>query len=103
MLVLLALTAVVGFAYGRLHFSTWSKIFAVVFVVLYGFWMLCGFPQVNTNANVYWMIIPWRMPWDAIYLVNRATKVLMFLTYLFFYSAPSTKVPQVEKPAAART
>ncbi len=82
----IALTVVVGFAYGKFHLSKWSKIFAVAFVLLYAFWMLGGYPQVNTNANVYWKLIPVHWTWDLIYLVNRGTKVLMFFSYLFFYS-----------------
>jgi hypothetical protein len=82
----IALTAVAGFAFGKFHFSRWSKIFAAAFVILYGFWMLSGYPQVNTTANVYWTIIPVKYTWDMIYVVNRGTKVLMFFTYLFFYS-----------------
>jgi hypothetical protein len=82
----IALTVVVGFAYGKFHFSKWSRIFAVAFVLLYAFWMLSGYPQVNTNANVYWKFLPVHWTWDLNYLVNRGTKVLMFFTYLFFYS-----------------
>ncbi len=81
-----ALTVVAGFAFGKLHFSKWSRIFAVAFVLLYAFWMLAGYPQVDTNANVYWVFIPVKFTWDMIYIVNRATKALVFLTYLFFYS-----------------
>ncbi|HTP03440.1 MAG TPA: hypothetical protein VMJ64_18845 [Anaerolineales bacterium] len=81
-----ALTALAGFAFGKFHFSRWSMIFTAAFVALYAFWMLTGYPQVNTTANVYWVIIPVRYTWDMIYAVNRGTKVLVFLTYLFFYS-----------------
>jgi hypothetical protein len=82
----IALTAVAGFAFGKFHFSKWSKLFAAAFVLLYAFWMLAGYPQVNTNGNVYWLIIPVHLSWNMVYAVNRGTKVLMFLTYLFFYS-----------------
>ena len=98
----IALTAVSGFAFGKYHFSKWSRIFAAAFVLLYAFWMLSGYPQVDTSANVYWVIIPARYTWDMIYVVNRGTKVLMFLTYLFFYSgAPmSAQVPSNEAATA---
>jgi len=101
----IALTAVSGFAFGKFHFSRWSRIFAAAFVVLYAFWMLSGYPQVNTSANVYWTIIPVRYTWDMIYLVNRGTKVLVFLTYLFFYSGATKAVQSsgVEQAAAARS
>ncbi len=82
----IALTAVVGFAFGKFHLSKWSRIFLTAFVFLYAFWMLSGYPQVNTSANVYWVIIPVRYTWNMIYAVNRGTKVLMFFAYFFFYS-----------------
>lgn len=86
----IALTAVVGFAYGKFHLSKWSLLFVVAFVLLYAFWMLGGYPQVNTSADVYWKVIPVHWTWDLNYLVNRGTKVLMFFTYLFFYSNGKT-------------
>ncbi|HEX8992719.1 MAG TPA: hypothetical protein VF784_13655 [Anaerolineales bacterium] len=89
----IALTAAAGFAFGKFHFSRWSKIFAVAFVLLYVFWILVGYPQVDTNANVYWEIIPIHFTWNMIYAVNRATKFLMFLTYLFFYSGDKSNQP----------
>jgi hypothetical protein len=82
----IALTAVSGFAFGKFHFSRWSRVFAIAFVALYAFWMLVGYPQVQLGGNVYWVVIPVHLSWDQTYLVNRGTKVLMFLTYLFFYS-----------------
>ena len=93
----IALTAVSGFAFGKFHFSKWSRIFAVAFVVLYAFWMLAGYPQVQLGGNTYWAIIPVHLSWDQAYIVNRGTKVLMFLTYLFFYSG----MPQVTHAQAA--
>jgi hypothetical protein len=93
----ITLTAVAGFAYGRFHFSKWSKIFAAAFVLLYAFWMLTGFPQVNNSVNVYPAIIPVHWTWTMNYIVNRGTKVLMFFTYLFFYSGgKQTKGVQAE-------
>ncbi len=94
----IALTVVAGFAFGKLHFSKWSLTFALAFVLLYSFWMLAGFPQVNTNADAHWMILPMHWTWDRIYIVNRGTKVLMFFTYLFFYSnGKSTAEANIEK------
>ena len=93
-----ALTAAVGFAFGKFHFSRLSRIFAVAFVLLYAFWLLIGYPQVNTSANVYWVIIPFRYTWDMIYAINRGTKVLMFFTYLFFYSKDREEDPAPARP-----
>ena len=100
----IALTAVAGFAYGKFHFSKWSRVFAGAFVLLYAFWMLAGFPQVNTSADVYWKLIPVNWTWNLMYVVNRGTKVLMFLTYLFFYSNGSkAKEVKVEGPKEAKS
>ena len=100
-----ALTAAAGFAFGKFHFSRLSRIFAIAFVLLYAFWMLIGYPQVNTSANVYWTILPVRYTWDMIYIINRGTKVLMFFTYLFFYSrdrhTADVKDGHALKPSAA--
>ncbi len=93
-----ALTAAVGFAFGKFHFSRWSKISLAAFVLLYAFWMLIGYPQVNTSANVYWVIIPVHYTWDMIYFINRGTKVLMFFTYLFFYSKDRQRNTVKAKP-----
>ena len=87
----IALTALVGFAFGKFHLSKWSRIFLVAFVLLYAFWMLIGYPQVNTGGNVYWTIIPVHYTWDMIYVINRGTKVLMFFAYFFFYSRDGVK------------
>ncbi len=92
----IALTAVSGFAFGKFHFSKWSRIFAIAFVALYAFWMLVGYPQVQLGGNTYWVIIPVHLSWDEAYLVNRGTKVLMFLTYLFFFSG----MPALTRPHA---
>ena len=99
----IALTAVSGFAYGKFHLSRWSKVFAVAFALLYAFWLLGGYPQVNTSADVYWKLIPVQWTWNLIYVVNRGTKVLMFFTYLFFYSnGKKEKELTVEKTEAVR-
>lgn len=88
----IALTAVAGFAFGKFHLSRWSRVFLITFVALYGFWMLIGYPQVDTGGNAYWVIIPVHFTWNMIYAVNRGTKVLMFFAYLFFYSKDKQKV-----------
>ncbi len=83
-----ALTALAGFAYGKFKLSRPSLIFLGLFVLLYVFWLLIGYPQVETGKNVYDVLINNPFTWNMIYAVNRGTKVLMFLAYFFFYSEP---------------
>ncbi len=85
----ITLTALGGFAYGKFRLSRPSKIFLVLFVLLYAFWMLSGFPQVDHGEHVWPAFIPIAYTWNLIYAVNRGTKVLMFLAYFFFYTRPA--------------
>jgi hypothetical protein len=84
-----ALTALAGFAFGKFKLTRPSLIFLALFVLLYVFWLLVGFPQVDNGLNVYNAVIKIPFTWNMIYAVNRGTKVLMFLAYFFFYSGPS--------------
>lgn len=82
------LTALAGFAFGKFKLSKPSLVFIGLFVLLYVFWLLVGYPQVETGKNVYDMLIKIPFTWNMIYAVNRGTKVLMFLAYFFLFSEP---------------
>ena len=83
-----ALTALVGFAFGKFKLSRSSLVFLGLFVLLYVFWILVGFPQVENGKNAFYAVVNIPFTWNMIYAVNRGTKVLMFLAYFFFYSNP---------------
>jgi hypothetical protein len=83
-----ALTALAGFAFGKLKLTRPSLVFLGLFVLLYVFWFLIGYPQVETGKNVYDVLIKIPFTWNMIYVVNRGTKVLMFLAYFFFFTEP---------------
>jgi hypothetical protein len=83
-----ALTALAGFAFGKFKLSRPSMVFLGLFVLLYIFWLLVGFPQVENGRNALYAVINIPFTWNMIYVVNRGTKVLMFLAYFFFYSEP---------------
>ena len=82
----MALTASVGFAFGKFRLSRPSVVFLCSFVLLYAFWLLVGYPQVDTGKNVYPALINIPFTWNMIYALNRGTKVLMFFTVYFFYA-----------------
>ncbi len=84
-----ALTALAGFAFGKFRLAEPSLIFLALFVLLYVFWLLVGFPQVENGKNAFYAVINIPFTWNMIYAVNRGTKVLMFLAYFFFYSGPA--------------
>jgi hypothetical protein len=83
-----AFTALVGFAFGKFRLSRSSLVFLGLFVLLYVFWLLVGYPQVDNGKNVYDAVINIPFTWNMIYAVNRGTKVFMFLAYFFLYSDP---------------
>jgi hypothetical protein len=86
-----ALTAMAGFAFGKLKLTRPSLVFLGLFMLLYVFWLLIGYPQVETGKNVYDVLIKIPFTWNMIYAVNRGTKVLMFLAYFFFFYRTSKR------------
>jgi len=91
----IALTALNGFAFGKFVVSRPSLILLAVFVIAYVFWLLVGFPQLNTGQNFYPAIINIPFTWDMIYVLGRVTKIALFLVYFFFYS--EGKPPTVKR------
>ena len=81
----IALTALVGFAFGKFSMSRLSKVFTGLFIASWIIWLLIGFPQLEGGKNFYPVIINIPMPIDMIYLIGRATKVALCLVYIFLY------------------
>lgn len=82
----IALTALVGFAFGKFSVSRLSNVFTGLFIACWIIWLLIGFPQLESGKNFYPVIINVPMPIDMIYLIGRATKVALFLVYIFLYN-----------------
>jgi hypothetical protein len=82
----IALTVLVGFAFGKFVFSKPSKIFLTVFVAEWAFWLLIGFPQLFTEQLFYPVIINIHLAWGMVYLLARVVKFTLFLVYFYFYS-----------------
>ncbi len=77
----IAATILTGFATGLFRLTKWTFLFLGIFVALYAFWMLVGFPQI-TNESFYPQVIHVNFTWPMIYAVNRGTKFFMYLAYL---------------------
>jgi len=75
--VAIALTALVGFAFGKFRVSTLSLIFAGVFVAELIIWLLAGFPQLNNGGNIYSPVVNVPFTMDMVYVLNRATKIAL--------------------------
>ena len=80
----IAATILTGFASGFFSLKKWTFIWLGVFVVLYVFWILVGFPQI-TGGSFTPQVIPIDLTYDMNYLLNRATKLAMFLAYLTIF------------------
>ena len=80
----IAASVLTGFAVGFFQLTKWTFIWLGLFVVLYVFWMLVGFPQV-TGGSFSPQVIPVNFTHDITYVVNRSTKLLMFLAYLTLF------------------
>jgi len=80
----IAATILTGFADRFFTLKKWTFIWLGVFVVLYGFWLLVGFPQI-TGGSFAPQVIPIDLTYDMNYILNRATKLAMFLAYLTLF------------------
>ena len=80
----IAVSILTGFAVGFFKLTKWTFIWLGLFVVLYVFWMLVGFPQI-TGGSFSPQVIPINFTHDMTYVVNRSTKLLMFLAYLTLF------------------
>jgi hypothetical protein len=80
----IAASILTGFAVGFFKLTKWTFIWLGLFVLLYVFWMLVGFPQV-TGGSFSPQIIPINFTHEVTYVVNRSTKLLMFLAYLTLF------------------
>ena len=86
----IAATILTGFAEGFFRLKKWTFVWLGLFVVLYVFWMLVGFPQI-TGGSFAPQVVPINFTHDITYVVNRATKFLMYLAYL-------TLFPPLQRP-----
>ena len=80
----IAATVLTGFASGFFSLKRWTFLWLGVFVILYVFWILVGFPQI-TGGSFTPQVIPIDLTYDMNYLLNRATKLAMFLAYLTIF------------------
>ncbi len=77
----IAATVLTGFSSHLFTLKKWTFLFLGIFVALYAFWMLVGFPQI-TNQSYYPQIIHINFDHWTTYAVNRGTKFFMYLAYL---------------------
>ncbi|HSB02889.1 MAG TPA: hypothetical protein VLE49_19730 [Anaerolineales bacterium] len=80
----IAATILTGFSNHFFTFKKWTFLFLGLFVALYAFWMLVGFPQI-TNESFYPQIIPINFTHEMTYAINRGTKFVMYLAYLTLF------------------
>jgi hypothetical protein len=74
-------TILTGFANGFFTLKKWTFIWLGVFVVLWIFWLLVGFPQI-TGGSFTPQVIHINFTHDMTYVLNRSTKTVMCFAYL---------------------
>ncbi len=82
----IALSALAGFAEGYFTLKKWTFVWFGLFVVLWISWLLVGFPQI-TGQVMYIPVIKINFTWLMTYVINRLTKVVLFLVYFTFFSS----------------
>src|SRR5215216_1205700 len=90
-----ALTVLTGFAVRDFTIKKWTLVWLGLFVILWVFWLLVGFPQL-TGESFFPPVIPMNFAREMTYLLNRTTKLAMFFAYLTLFPAlrkPGNKLP----------
>jgi hypothetical protein len=77
----IAATILTGFASGFFTLKKWTFLWLGLFVVLWIFWLLVGYPQI-TGEVMFPPVIHINFNHDMTYVLNRATKAVMYLAYL---------------------
>jgi hypothetical protein len=80
----IALTALTGFAEGYFSLKRLTFFWLGLFVLLWVLWLLVGFPQI-TDKLILPRVLPIDFTHGMTYLINRATKSLLFLAYLSLF------------------
>jgi hypothetical protein len=79
-----AATILTGFAIGFFTLKKWTFVWIGLFVILWIFWLLIGYPQI-TGEMIFAQIIPIDLTYDMNYILNRSTKLMMYLAYLSLF------------------
>lgn len=79
-----AATILTGFADGFFRLKKWTFVWLGIFVILWIFWLLIGFPQI-TGESFFPPIIQVSLTRDMTYILNRGTKFVMYLAYLTLF------------------
>ena len=77
----IAATILTGFAIGYFTLKKWTFLWLGLFVVLWVFWLLVGYPQI-TGEVMFPQVIHINFTREMTYALNRATKAVMYLAYL---------------------
>ena len=80
----IAAAILTGFADGLFTIKPWTLVWLAIFVVLWIFWLLTGFPQI-TEETIFPALMPVNFSHDMLYLLNRGTKAVMYFAYLSLF------------------
>ncbi len=87
-----ALTVLTGFAVRDFTIRKWTLIWLGMFVILWISWLLVGFPQISGESFLP-QIVPINFTREMSYLLNRATKLVMFFAYLTLFPRVPSAFP----------
>jgi hypothetical protein len=91
-----ALTVLTGFAVRDFTIKKWTVIWLGIFIILWIFWLLVGFPQI-TGESFFPQVISINFTPEMTYLLNRATKMVMFFAYLTLFPRVSSAIRAPKK------
>jgi hypothetical protein len=80
----IAATILTGFAVGYFGLKKWTFIWLGIFILLWTFWLLIGFPQISGGSFTP-QVIHIDLTRGMNYVLNRATKLAMYLAYITLF------------------
>ena len=97
-----ALTVLTGFAVRDFTIKKWTLIWLGIFIILWIFWLLVGFPQI-TGGSFLPQVIQINFTHDMTYLLNRSTKLVLFFAYLTLFPRVPSPIRAAESPMGERS
>jgi hypothetical protein len=81
-----SLVVLAGFGQKKFRFTRGSWMALAIFIALWGFWLMVGFPQLWDGQARYLAILPVHLSWNMIYLLNRCVKAAFMMVYYFLFA-----------------
>lgn len=97
--VAVAATLWTGFAHHAIAATRWTAVWSAVFGALWILWLVIGFPQLDGHDALP-PLLSWELDYTGVYLLNRTTKLVLFVVYLTLFPSSRDRAGSSAAPVA---